>query len=352
MTASQIPACGMHTFLQRSDSFRVKTIHAGTSSKSKSSSEYQVDTIMKIHGLQKMTLLDYPGYVACTVFLGGCDFRCPYCHNFELACGAAQPVMDDEELFAFLKKRKGLLDGVAITGGEPCLHKDLPELLRGIRALGFRTKLDTNGYHPEMLRHVLDEGLVDYVAMDIKNSPAKYAETAGFRYFSVEESAAGSESGADTVDAAASGADTDAAVNSGTHTAAAPLTDENRSDADPALTASGTRTVSSPYTSGDLTNRILNLGKIKESISLLINGTVDYEFRTTVVKEFHTAEDFFEIGEMIRGAEHYYLQCFTDRDTVPYGNLHAPSVETLQKYWRIMLDFVPGTELRGINEPA
>ena len=288
---------------------------------------------MKIHGLQKMTLLDYPGYVACTVFLGGCDFRCPYCHNFELACGAAQPVMDYEELFRFLKKRKGLLDGVAITGGEPCLHKDLPELLREIRALGFRTKLDTNGYHPEMLRHVLEEGLVDYVAMDIKNSPAKYAETAGFRYFSVSESAPGS---GDSTDA-------DTSVHN---------TYKNANDPDAAPGISGTRTVSSPYTSGDLTNRILNLGKIKESISLLINGTVDYEFRTTVVKEFHTAEDFLEIGEMIRGAEHYYLQCFTDRDTVPYGNLHAPSVETLQKYWRIMLDFVPGTELRGINEPA
>ncbi|MBR0399132.1 MAG: anaerobic ribonucleoside-triphosphate reductase activating protein [Eubacterium sp.] len=281
---------------------------------------------MKIHGLQKMTLLDYPGYVACTVFLGGCDFRCPYCHNFELACGAAQPVMDDEELFAFLKRRKGLLDGVAITGGEPCLHKDLPELLREIRALGFRTKLDTNGYHPEMLRHVLEEGLVDYVAMDIKNSPAKYAETAGFRYFSVDESADSS----------------DTSIN----------TDEDDSHTGSALASPGTRTVSSPYTSGDLTHRILDLGKIRKSISLLINGAVDYEFRTTVVKEFHTAEDFFEIGEMICGADHYYLQCFTDRDTVPYGNLHAPSVEALQKYWRIMLDFVPGTELRGINEPA
>ena len=261
---------------------------------------------MKIHGLQKMTLLDYPGYVACTVFLGGCDFRCPYCHNSELINGAAPPVMDDTELFAFLNKRKGLLDGVAITGGEPCLHKDLPDLLREIRALGFRTKLDTNGYHPNMLRRVLEEGLVDYVAMDIKNSPAKYAWTAGFPYFSVEESGE-------------------------------PVPEQSAPD---------------DYSSDDLTDRILHLGKIKESIALLMNGTVDYEFRTTVVKELHTAEDFFAIGEMIRGADRYYLQCFTDRDTVPYGNLHAPSVETLQKYWRIMLDFVPGTELRGINEPA
>lgn len=272
---------------------------------------------MKIHGLQKMTLLDYPGYVACTVFLGGCDFRCPYCHNFELACGAARPVMDDSELFAFLKKRRGLLDGVAITGGEPCLHKDLPDLLREIRALGFRTKLDTNGYHPGMLRRVLEEGLVDYVAMDIKNSPAKYAETSGFRYFSVEDSS----------------------------------TDDPMDDPSPVHADAVARLPGISHAE-DLTDRVLDLGKIKESISLLINGTVDYEFRTTVVKEFHSSEDFFEIGEMIRGADRYFLQCFTDRDTVPYGNLHAPSVETLQKYWRIMLDFVPGTELRGINEPA
>ena len=134
---------------------------------------------MKIHGLQKMTLLDFPGRVACTVFLGGCDFRCPFCHNFELIDGTAQPVMNDAELLSFLEKRKGLLDGVAFTGGEPCLHKDLPELMKKIRALGFGVKLDTNGYHPELLHSVLDAGLVDYVAMDIKNSPEKYAVTCG-----------------------------------------------------------------------------------------------------------------------------------------------------------------------------
>ena len=128
---------------------------------------------MKIHGLQKMTLLDYPGHVACTVFLGQCDFRCPYCHNFELVDGTAPAVMDEEELFAFLSKRKGLLDGVAVTGGEPCVHRDLPELLRRIREMGFLTKLDTNGNHPGVLKEILDAGLADYVAMDIKHSPGK-----------------------------------------------------------------------------------------------------------------------------------------------------------------------------------
>ena len=131
---------------------------------------------MKIHGLQKMTLLDFPGRVACTVFLGGCDFRCPFCHNFELADGSASPVMDEEELLQFLRKRQGLLDGVAFTGGEPCLHKDLPALMRRIRELGFAVKLDTNGYHPALLREILDEGLIDYAAMDIKNTPEKYRQ--------------------------------------------------------------------------------------------------------------------------------------------------------------------------------
>ena len=134
---------------------------------------------MIIHGLQKMTLLDYPGHVACTVFLGGCDFRCPFCHNYELAVGKSPALMDDKEFFSFLSKRKGLLDGVALTGGEPCLRPDLPEFLSSIREMGFAVKLDTNGSHPALLGKILDLGLADYVAMDIKNSPGKYALTAG-----------------------------------------------------------------------------------------------------------------------------------------------------------------------------
>ena len=134
---------------------------------------------MTIHGLQKMTLLDFPGRVACTVFLGGCDLRCPFCHNYELAENPGPAVMTEEAFFAFLEKRKGLLDGVAVTGGEPCLRGDLPDFLREIRTLGFAVKLDTNGTHPGMLSQILSLGLADYVAMDIKNSPAKYARTVG-----------------------------------------------------------------------------------------------------------------------------------------------------------------------------
>ena len=230
---------------------------------------------MKIHGLQNMTLLDYPGHVACTVFLGGCDFRCPFCHNYELIDGSAEPVMDDGELLEFLSKRRGLLDGVAITGGEPCLHNDLPSLLEGIRALGFETKLDTNGYHPELLRRVIEGGLVDYVAMDIKNSPAKYALTCGV----------------------------------------------------PAV----------------------DMDIIKESISVIMSGKADYEFRTTVVSELHEDADFYEIGNLISGAKRYFLQSFTDRDSVPFGNFHAPTADELKRYADIAARYVPETHLRGVD---
>ena len=134
---------------------------------------------MKIAGLQKMTLLDYPGRVACTVFLQGCNFRCPFCHNSQLIGGQGPEGLTEEELLSFLKARRGLLDGVCITGGEPTLHKDLPELLRAIKALGYAVKLDTNGSRPEMLRALAAEGLIDYVAMDVKNGPARYGETVG-----------------------------------------------------------------------------------------------------------------------------------------------------------------------------
>ena len=139
---------------------------------------------MNIHGLQKLTLLDYPGKVACTVFLAGCNLRCPFCHNSELLdARAAAPVMDDQELLDFLKKRQGMLDGVAFTGGEPLARPELPELLKAVRELGYAVKLDTNGTLPDALSRILSAGLADYVAMDVKNSPARYAETVGLASF-------------------------------------------------------------------------------------------------------------------------------------------------------------------------
>lgn len=230
---------------------------------------------MKLHGLQKMTLLDFPGHVACTVFLGGCDFRCPYCHNFELVDGTAVPLMEEEEFFSFLSKRKGLLDGVAVTGGEPTIHADLPEFVRRIRSLGFPVKLDTNGYHPDMLRRLLEEKLIDYAAMDIKNSPEKYASTAG--------------------------------------------------------------------------RETLDLSPVRESIALLMGSGTDYEFRTTVVDELHDEESFRGIGAWLHGAKRFFLQQFTDRDTVPFGGLHAPSGEKMRRYARILQADVQEVSLRGVE---
>lgn len=230
---------------------------------------------MKIHGLQKMTLLDFPGRVACTVFLGGCDFRCPYCHNYELADGSAKSVMDEDELIAFLQKRRGLLEGVAITGGEPCLNPGLPALMGKMKALGYAVKLDTNGAHPDRLEAILGEGLADYVAMDIKNSPDKYARTAGL----------------DSLD----------------------------------------------------------LAPIRRSVELLMAGNTDYEFRTTVVDELHEAADFEAIGAWIAGARRWFMQPFTDRDTVPYEGLHAPSKAKMLAWLEIMGRYVPESRLRGAD---
>ena len=228
---------------------------------------------MKIHGLQKMTLLDYPGHVACTVFLGGCDLRCPFCHNYDLAAGIAQPVMEEEDLFAFLQKRKGLLDGVAFTGGEPCLRKELPDVLARVKDLGFKVKLDTNGCHPDVLGRILESGLTDYVAMDIKNSPEKYAQTSGLEQ--------------------------------------------------------------------------MDLAPVYESISMLMNGSCEYEFRTTVVRELHEENDFYEIGKMIAGAPRYFLQSFTDRDEVHFEGFHAPDADDLKLYKKIVSQYVADVQIRG-----
>ena len=250
---------------------------------------------MKLYGLQKMTLLDFPGRVACTVFLGGCDFRCPWCHNYELAVGSAEPVMDEEEFFAFLKKREGLLEGVAVTGGEPCLSRELPAFLRKIRDMGFLTKLDTNGAHPELLEQILREGLADYVAMDIKNSPGKYLLTAGL----ARNTESGGSSGEEV------------------------RQEKARQEA--------------------------LLVRVRRSIRLIMELASDYEFRTTVISQFHEEQDFAEIGEMIRGARRYFLQSFTDRDTVPYGGLSAPGKEELMRYAEQVRHFVPDVQTRGTD---
>ena len=137
-----------------------------------------MERYIKISGIQKLTLLDYPEHTACTLFVPGCNFRCPFCHNSELLSDSPE-YYDEKVLFDFLKKRAGVLEGVCITGGEPTIYTDLDRLIRSIKELGYKIKLDTNGYLPESLEKLIGEGLLDYIAMDIKNSPERYAETAG-----------------------------------------------------------------------------------------------------------------------------------------------------------------------------
>ena len=228
---------------------------------------------MKIQGLQKMTLLDYPGKVACTVFLSGCDLRCPFCHNSELWDQNAPAVCDSEELISFLAGRKSLLEGVVFTGGEPQLRPDLPELIAKIKDLGYPVKLDTNGNHPERLKDLVSRGLIDYVAMDIKNDLARYAVTSGL----------------DTMDTS----------------------------------------------------------RVEESVRFLMGGDLDYEFRTTVVDELHDEESFENIGRWIEGAKRYFLQPFTDRDTVKYAGFHAPTPEKLTKFKEIAEKYVKAVSVRG-----
>ena len=142
---------------------------------------------MKVTGIQKLTLLDYPGVVACTVFTAGCNFRCPFCHNAMLVLPEQidDECLTDDEVFGFLKKRRGVLDGVAVTGGEPLLHADMPEFLARVKELGYKIKLDTNGSNPELLSEIVKNKLVDRVAMDIKNAPEEYARTIGLKSFDI-----------------------------------------------------------------------------------------------------------------------------------------------------------------------
>lgn len=231
---------------------------------------------MNISGLQKLTLLDFPGKVACTVFTSGCNMRCPFCQNASLVLGHEhENFMSEDEFFAFLEKRKGVLDGVCLTGGEPLLQKDILQFMEKVKSKGFAVKLDTNGYLPDRLQEALESGVLDYVAMDIKNSKESYQKTIGVKDF-------------------------------------------------------------------DLT-------RIEKSVELLVNGSVDYEFRTTVVQELHSEEDMKSIAKWLKGAKRYYLQCFSDAGDILESGLSAHSKETLENFRQILLPSIPHTELRGIE---
>ena len=230
---------------------------------------------MNIQGLQKLTLLDFPGHTACTLFTGGCNLRCPFCHNVPLVLDPnGDTPFSEAEIFAFLEKRRGTLDGVAVTGGEPLLQKDLPDFLRKVKAAGFLTKVDTNGFFPQTLRLLLEEHLVDYVAMDVKNAPAKYAATCG-----VEG---------------------------------------------------------------------LDIAPAEESIRLLLGSGIDFEFRTTVISEFHTVADIEAIARLISGAPHYYLQAFKDSGILLEGSCTAPTEETLRAMRAAAAPYVKDVGIRGV----
>ena len=232
---------------------------------------------MVFAGMQKLSLLDYPGVVACTLFTLGCNFRCPWCHNAGLVLPEQFPegTMDGSEILSFLKKRQGVLDGVAITGGEPLLHEELADFLPEVKALGYRVKLDTNGSFPERLVKLVERGLVDRVAMDVKNGPSRYGETIGLK---------------------------------------GPV---------PAA--------------------------VEKTKEFLLSGPVDYEFRTTVVRGFHTEESLLEAADWIQGAKVWYLQQFQDSGALINGEgLSAFTNEEMQHLLTILQKKLPAVKLRGI----
>lgn len=231
---------------------------------------------MQIHGFNKSTLLDYPKHLAATIFVGGCNMRCPFCHNASLVLQPdTQPVISQVEVLSYLKKRTNILEGVCITGGEPTLYPELPDLIKNIKNLGFKIKLDTNGTNPTLLKSLVEQRLIDYVAMDIKNSIEHYSLSCGKPNF--------------------------------------------------------------------------NLTSVKESVAFLLSDPIDYEFRTTLVKEQHSEEDMHSIGRWIQGARAYYLQAYKDSGDVILPGFQSPSKETLLMYENILKPYVKHISLRGID---
>lgn len=230
---------------------------------------------MKLCGLQKTTLLDFPGHVAATIFTGGCNFRCPFCHNSDLLDTHVPASLSEDEVLAFLSRRTGILEGVAITGGEPTLQPDLDSFITQIRAFGYKIKLDTNGCRPDVLKKLCGDGLIDYVAMDIKTCKERYPAVAGI-----------------------------------------PSVDMNR---------------------------------IEESVDFLKSGVVPYEFRTTVVKELHSAGDFEKIGPWIEGCESYFLQNFVASEHVLCSGFSGCTKGELERFAAIMAPFIGHVALRGID---
>ena len=232
--------------------------------------------ILVFNGLQKLTLLDFPGKVACTLFTAGCDFRCPFCHNASLVYRDDKlDTFTEEEILSFLRKRQGVLEGVAITGGEPMLNSGLPEFMKKVRELGYAIKLDTNGSYPDRLANVIESGLVDKVAMDIKNSKEKYGITVGIPDYDIKP--------------------------------------------------------------------------IEESVDILLNSEIDYEFRTTVTADFHETDDFEKIGAWIKGAKAYFLQNFVNSGELIDSSVTGVSPEEMNGFLAFVRKYIPGAQLRGVE---
>ena len=230
---------------------------------------------MKIAGLRKLTLLDFPGRVACVVFTNGCNFRCPFCHNASLVVPkGGHEEITEEEFFAFLKKREGILDGVVITGGEPTLAHGLYDFIMSVKQAGYPVKLDTNGSFPDKLKPLLEDKLLDYVAMDIKTVPENYERVAGVK---------------------------------------------------------------------------VDMEALRESIDAIQKSGIPHEFRTTVVKGLHTAEDIVSVAKMLGADEKYYLQGFVDSGDVLAEGCEAFSSEEMHEMLAKAKEFCPKCELRGME---
>lgn len=227
---------------------------------------------MDFVGIDKFSLLDYDENVSVVIFAPTCNYRCPFCHNGDSVLGSNFSI-PFEDILSFLKSRVGLIDAVVVSGGEPTLMNDLEEKIEKIKELGFKIKLDTNGTNPDVLSKLLRKNLINYVAMDIKNSEDKYAETVG------------------------------------------------------------------------VTNPLMD--KIKQSISIIMNSGIDYEFRTTLVAEYHTKESIEKMGELIKGAKKLFLQKFVDREGVIKKGLHPVEEVWASSYKDILSNYVSKVELRG-----
>ena len=228
---------------------------------------------MEFVSINKLTLLDYPEKVACVLYTPTCNFMCPYCHNWETLIEEHLAPLDFSDILSFLKKRQGIMDGVVISGGEPTLMDDLPEKIKKIKELGYLVKLDTNGSNPEMLKELIDNKLIDYVAMDIKHSFSKYYDV--------------------------------------------------------------------------IINRSIVLDDLKESIEILMENKIDFEFRITLIEEYHDVESIYEIGKLLEGSKKLFLQQYKLSDGVRDKSLHPVSEEVANKYVEILSQYVENVELRG-----